>query len=1079
MTNNSIDSNVNHASQVYQAASTAQVTKDDIKQAKLIDSGSIEIKGKTYTVTRIDGNSSAEKPKALAKLALELLKLANEDFNLNEVKVTTLRHGTLIFVGPDKTASSELKEINEGALRRGMMTIRGAEEGEGADEAAFDGLTDGMSTFKAKREPEAIMDGTATIKGGHKVEYEDISDLEPLPDPRMNESEVIMDGTATVKRNMKPEVLAERLSGNYDKIFDILKPPETLGSIQKEAVATDSAVKEAKLFNAPHITAQPRTEIQYLMAKRVILAAAVLLTSPILLPALALTATYAGSQKLYLKGKDFLQVNSLLAKKNDVKAHEKETKLKYLETAGLRRADDAQVKDVLQRLISVDQVSTAAFGEKAEFQDSLTKTLEAIPFEKIVENPSDTLVEVNKLLKANGSSDIAPDLWQNMLNTAQSTTVLSTLVTAENIGDRLNNRPLLEQKKVLHHTLNYLATRPDVDIDSKVGSDGKSIKEIVRDFSVTYTTSAEDPEEFLTHLNQELLKAHDISISPEAWDTITAEIDKEFPKSTIAGFSPAATFTNKLNDFQNILKDTTLTPKDKNKAIVQAFRDILSTEAYQAMKQDSSNPLINFIHSYASGLWNEVQVMDMYKGFGEAVVQRDPILQGELIEAADGNKRFGEVLERGIGTSTKTLSKRLFTDHGVMGKVAYIIAHPRQILGAMASEGGKLREFAALFGSVEYDPHGRLTNVPSLQGYTQATFDGKAARINNVYGGTPTMSDTEISPEYLAVLQAAENNRLAPSDNERIAGVPDYVLYANFQNIEGENEGKRSATIMRLNQSHPLAFQGITLSKDSKFYRMLEGPISWERSVVDDKPYTAAQSMGREMRSVLMDPKNFTLDKKRIGDKDGPGCYFPGEPARWEKIFDVVLEHTNEVFAEIVNLSGSREEAFELRGAYQEYVYASVQDYVEMETAYELTKSGIKDPLIQAQRACKENIDRGGAANAAYLHLRLDDTNPEKAGLVLGALHSRALGARDRMILEARLPQIRGLIKHVDSQKFREQQAAMFQKVGFTKESDKAAFTPSKSSGPLPERSQPKVQVQAMERPYTGPMPESGITGAA
>lgn len=591
------------------------------------------------------------------------------------------------------------------------------------------------------------------------------------------------------------------------------------------------------------------------------------------------------------------------------------------------------------------------------------------------------------------------------------------------IQSRLAQKDHLKQTKLGPFLLNALVKK-GVDI----GGEG-TIKQTVLRLCASYKKSTPGSDAaFLQELNG--LIGEKGAFTKEELNEALAKIDQKLTYPDDA----AAELHDKLAKLQKAIENKNLGPKARSAAIIAAFREVLRTPAYQAMKNDPSNPIVQWLHTYAVGIWSQVKVMNMYQEFGKAVIARDDNLLQKL-----GNlngEEFGEVLESGIQKSIETLKSRFFVDAGIR-RLAYIFRHPKQAVGAMASTGsGPLRELAAVLGIEHYDPHGSLTNVPSLQATTTISGGGTQATIQNVYGGTPTIDDA-IAPEFLAVIQAAQNNQCAPPEH-RIAGVPDKVLYTNFQNIEDPHgEGDRSKAIMHLNEIYPLAFQGITLAKDSDFYRM-PSPKDWK----------SAETMGEEMKKNLMNANNFKLpregrqEEKKNEKGSGPGCYFPGRADDWEKVFNVVIEEANGVFRD--KIAKNPKEAFELRGAYQEYVYASIQNYVEIQAAAQLKAQGVENAVIHSQRACKENIDRGGAANAAYLYLRLgakgDTTSlEEQAHMIVGALHCRALGARDRMILEERLHQILAMIKHVNPDAFHKQQARMLKKFGF----QNSTFTPA------------------------------------
>ena len=80
--------------------------------------------------------------------------------------------------------------------------------------------------------------------------------------------------------------------------------------------------------------------------------------------------------------------------------------------------------------------------------------------------------------------------------------------------------------------------------------------------------------------------------------------------------------------------------------------------------------------------------------------------------------------------------------------------------------------------------------------------------MNNCYGGSPTIGDHLIAPEFEAAIQAAENNQLSPKE-ARDPAIPMVVIYNNLQNLDKKHgEGPRSRTIMLLMINTPSLLEG-------------------------------------------------------------------------------------------------------------------------------------------------------------------------------------------------------------------------------------------------------------------------------
>ena len=462
-------------------------------------------------------------------------------------------------------------------------------------------------------------------------------------------------------------------------------------------------------------------------------------------------------------------------------------------------------------------------------------------------------------------------------------------------------------------------------------------------------------------------------------------------------------------------------PAITNQLITANLREVINSPMYQALKEDPNNEYVLFVHSIACSIWNSnTTTMHAYQEFGKA------ILKDQNIPSKEGAKVDGPTMRKVLEDSHIKTSQELLTDHGIPQKILYAFTHPRQALGSMASEGGNLRLVAEAFGYGIYDSHGDLRNNPSLQGTTKATIQTDKglveASINNCYGGSPTVGD-QISPEFLAVCQAAENNRFATVKDPKI---PSVVYYTNFQDIENKHgEGERSFAIMELNRRFPLSFMGMTLSKDSDFYKM--------KGVYENAGWSSANEFGQEFLKVLQNDKCYQYGN-RAGDSQGSGIYLPGGEKAWKDILPKMIDRADKHFEKIeANYPKpiSPENAAKLRGAYQEYIYSMIQAHTEMELAKE---AGATDSpvLIMAIRVCKENVDRGSAENAKYLHTRLgsDVSFEEHTSLVTGCLESRAVSSRDRVILDHRLPQVMAFIELVDREEFNKDMIQVHNELG-------------------------------------------------
>lgn len=495
----------------------------------------------------------------------------------------------------------------------------------------------------------------------------------------------------------------------------------------------------------------------------------------------------------------------------------------------------------------------------------------------------------------------------------------------------------------------------------------------------------------------------------------------------------------------------------RNMEITSALRALIRSETYQAIKQDSGNNYVKLVSRLSSGIWNNVEAFSSYHQFGKTLLENV-----DTSEIYQKNQMSGKERREILEAAHKKGTQDLYTFEGIPNKILYAFKHPRQVLGSIASEGGVPREIASAFGLGTYDSHGELRNNPSLQGVTEITLkDGKSSikgKVNNCYGGSPTIGDsnlTDVSPEFHAVCQAVENNWFAKDKDPKI---PNKIYYTNLQNIENKHgEGERSFAIMNMNRRYPLAFLGMTLSKDSDFYRM--------KGEYKDAKWTTAQDFGQEMTKIFNNDTcyqygNRTKTKDEEGNYIGGfGIYLPGKKEDWMRengLIPNIINEANTYFSEVeTNLKKEHPDlddqvfsdqfAKSLRGAYQEYVYSMIQAVTEVKLVREASHlNGVTEPTVMAIRACKENIDRGGAENAKYLHTRLNNDAKQDNNLIVGALESRALSARNRTILDDRLPEVLSFIEHVNPSDFKDHLENILKSQGLELRDDQSLkFTPA------------------------------------
>ncbi len=501
------------------------------------------------------------------------------------------------------------------------------------------------------------------------------------------------------------------------------------------------------------------------------------------------------------------------------------------------------------------------------------------------------------------------------------------------------------------------------------------------------------------------------------WSEFYRKMNKEIvPRDREKLHHEVEEFERSLKIILNILKtpEVEVDPPGANAKFIVELRKALKNPVYEALKEDISHPAVHLLQRFASDMWNKAPSIDAYSEVGRTLVEH---AEQEQVEASNG-KHLANQLEQ----SYQQVARTHWTDSGA-NKLLYAASHPRQAIGSLASEGGLQREAASAVRLGVYDSHGKLANNPSLQGTTTMnwTTQGKKhqGEVRNCYGGSPTIGDYIISPEFEAVVQAAENNQLLPLAS-RDKNIPLTVAYNNLQNLDKKHgEGPRSRTIMLLNQKYPLSFRGTTFSKDSAMYLMPhDEDVIWKEG---EGPEAFGQAMHDQMA------RSFNPVEK------GHGFYFPGSyEDDWKEVFEKVIANANKHFGQLA-VPQNIEERRQMQGAYQEYVYSMLNAINEMKSLQDLANREIEDPVMMAISACKENIDRGGMENTKYVYLRLPDDYPpdKRQALIMGIMHSRALSARDRVILKKRMPQVLNFMRNVEPQQFKASITQFFKDLGY------------------------------------------------
>lgn len=469
-------------------------------------------------------------------------------------------------------------------------------------------------------------------------------------------------------------------------------------------------------------------------------------------------------------------------------------------------------------------------------------------------------------------------------------------------------------------------------------------------------------------------------------------------------------FSIRLEKLFDVLQDKSdlenSNPKKANRKFIAAYRRLLSHSIYKTRKLDYSSPLITLLHEFSSAIWNEVNFGEIYQEVGKAIIYDGQLSKTDNNALLTQNKN--SILAQKLNRSQKIVASNHYHNDGVFGKIIYASMHFWHIMGSFASEGGIIRLIPSLFGVDQYDSHGTLSNNPSVQGTTKWQGEGWKGVVNNCYGGSPTIGDHRIAPEFEALLQAAENNLMC-NEKFRRSHIPVRVVYNNLQNLDKKHgENFRSHSIMYLNKTFPLSFTGLILAKDSPLYFMKNSEdVIWE----------GANQFGEVFKQKILHGVHSPAES-------GHGFYFPGSLEEWKPLFDAAIDLVSKQFCEMHALT--IEDKRMLQGAFQDYVYSLIGAVVECAILANLNLVGISSPLITVLSACKENIDRGGMENLKYAYLRLGNEEQknncfresEKLEILVGFMNARSLSARDRAILGNRLFQVLSFIEIVSQENF-------------------------------------------------------------
>ncbi len=441
--------------------------------------------------------------------------------------------------------------------------------------------------------------------------------------------------------------------------------------------------------------------------------------------------------------------------------------------------------------------------------------------------------------------------------------------------------------------------------------------------------------------------------------------------------------------------------KDINMQIISHLRGAFNNKAYQSLKECEDNPTIHFLHEINLAMYTETRLLSAYVSPDDG----EPLLGDKLLEGHE-DKTLGTAIQDVRDNAVQ--NRGLFSSHSCL---KYIMNHFEQFWGAITSQkiGSHLGDF---------DPHGSLGNNSGVLYEETLNVNGYVGKGIDVRTPSPTIGK-KISPEFRAALQAIQNQRVSESSGEEGYGRPNCWIYTNYQDITGKWNGEnvRSVSIMQMNKDFPLAFKGITLSKDSAYFKdgidQGEGEKLWES--IDHESIFDTDSIldfVEDMKEKLTDAANFKLED-RTKDK-GTKLYFPAKDEReveeYKATLKEIAEQTGEFLKEVIGTNGySGKNAWRIKAAAKEFAYAAIQKYMQAKELAALEKLGIH-PVVITTSACKEDIDRGFSDHVKRMFMLGAGDESFLAKIV----NLPALMARYRVILNDRIQPLIGVVNYVD-----------------------------------------------------------------
>lgn len=439
-----------------------------------------------------------------------------------------------------------------------------------------------------------------------------------------------------------------------------------------------------------------------------------------------------------------------------------------------------------------------------------------------------------------------------------------------------------------------------------------------------------------------------------------------------------------------------------NFEVKELLRQAFGNKAYMALKECEDNPTIRFLHEINLAMYTETPLLSAYLSEESTTPGLGDQLYLNALQGGHSEQTPGTFIEK---MRSRAIEKGLFASHNSLN---YIFQHVFQFWGAFTST-----RIGSYFSN--YDPAGKFGNNVGALSIEEFRVAGKQGKAIDVRTPSPTIGN-RVAPEYRAALQAIENQKIAEMylkpnrDGVKGYGRPSCWMYTNYQEITNANNGEnqRSVAIMQLNEESPIAFRGITLSKDSPYFLdgLGHGSAMWKEIDKNTTPFSAndIDSFIADMTHTFSNDSHFTLQARTEEVNKGAGLYFHTRNEDEKKAILKIIKSTAQVTGAFLRTAMRDKtfmgrEAWKIKVAAKEFAYAGIQGKLRNEELASQASLNVDTPTVVTTSACKEDIDRGFTDHIKRMWLASD----VEIDVLARIISLPALMARFRLILKDRI----------------------------------------------------------------------------